>query len=768
MTPENASWAGLAAGSPLVLVGLSWAVLILHAHRPLWRAVDVFLAALLGQGCVRQLLILYVALLQLLGAPRAASGVACSTAVWAVTALHALHAATLASLVLDRALSVRWPSRYRRHPRRDHVRYHVCVLAVIAGFVGLAAMFARPAFTNFRGDACAFLPHQLEPRFALFSASLHGVLAVATVVGALVVEIRRHSRLQRSTSDLRVLAQSDTGTASTQSGRSDARQPFGGPNTGETLHRFNSDTEGSMLSKMYGSSLLLTPPCHAWPNRTTSLPERLRWSTVLSVLALCYLVHHLPLLAMTIVGSWEPTLLPPWPLDSLALWAGLAQDCLLPLVLILSDANFGPWVRKIYQRPGAQLKVPPPLYPGLMSDLKPGPGRYLSPDPVDKRLSLSNGSLFPGGSGPILNNYQHGRGVTRYSRATCMGLAAREIRGYLSHASADNLNSLVAGPKPAVASNTWVQPGPTVMANNAKVQSNNRKAHKATSTACDSESDADFIEPIYASLSDEIGTMSSLGDAASRCCSVTTAANNDFIFHKGPTSQKKQHSQQPQQQQAPPSESSEDEIEVKKVNLEPRKHRVRQRYYHSSQLRALDSSSDEDVKVKQLSDEENNKRISIYNGNNKKRKAHRKVARRRSHVKKLPSSFSMNDLDQIETAVDSSNDLEVVFELPVKSESILSLYRLHFAEMNSPVLNKRESFNRKSSFSHRSPVPVKRSYSNRQQVPADKQPLGTVLSMDSLHSALTRNFSYLDSGELCRHGKMSHPDLQRTFVSDYI
>jgi hypothetical protein len=293
MTPENASWAGLAAGAPLVLVALSWALLILHAHRPLWRAVDVFLAALLGQGCVRQLLTLFVALLQLLGAPRAASGAACSTAVWAVTALHALHAATLASLVLDRALSVRWPSRYRRHPRRDHVRYHVCVLAVISGFVGLAAMFARPAHAFFRGgDACTFLPHQLEPRFALFSASLHGVLAVATFVGVLAVEVRRHRRLQRSTSDLRVLAQSDTGTASTQSGRgSDGlRPPFG-----ETLHRF-SDTDSSMLSKVYGSSLLLTSPCHApWPSRT-ALPERLRWTTVLSVLTLCYLVHDLPLL----------------------------------------------------------------------------------------------------------------------------------------------------------------------------------------------------------------------------------------------------------------------------------------------------------------------------------------------------------------------------------------------------------------------------------------------------------------------------------------
>jgi len=198
-------------------------------------------------------------------------------------------------------------------------------------------------------------------------------------------------------------------------------------------------------------------------------------------------------------------------------------------------------------------------------------------------------------------------GVTRYSRAACMGLAAREIRGYLSHASADNLNNLVSSGPPkqtAVASNTWVQSGPTVMP--AAKAACGRKAHKATSTACDSESDGDFLEPIYASLSDEIGTLSSLGDAASRCCSVTTAANNDFIFHKGP-SQKKALAH---------VDSSEEEVELKKITVEPRKQRVRPRYYQSSQLKALDSSSEEDVKVKQVSDEETKK--GMYTSNKKR------------------------------------------------------------------------------------------------------------------------------------------------------
>lgn len=203
-----------------------------------------------------------------------------------------------------------------------------------------------------------------------------------------------------------------------------------------------------------------------------------------------------------------------------------------------------------------------------------------------------------------------------------MGLAAREIRGYLSHASADNLNNLastggssgIIKVAPVVASNTWVQSGPTVVgvANNNNNHHKGRKAHnKATSTACDSESDAEFLEPIYASLSDEMGTMSSLGDAASRCCSVTTAANNDFIFHKGPA----------QSKNTAAADTSEDDVRVKKMQLEPRKHRVRPRYYQSSQLKVLDSSSEDDVKIKPLSDEENNtSRKGMYNSNKKRYK----------------------------------------------------------------------------------------------------------------------------------------------------
>jgi hypothetical protein len=116
--------------------------------------------------------------------------------------------------------------------------------------------------------------------------------------------------------------------------------------------------------------------------------------------------------AVIIIGSLDPAMLPPWPLDSLALWAGLAQDCLLPICLVLCDANFGPWVARVYRRQGRSSpedKTSPPMFPGLMSELKPSPGRLFAPDPLEGKLPLTNGSLFTTGSA-VMNNYQIGRG----------------------------------------------------------------------------------------------------------------------------------------------------------------------------------------------------------------------------------------------------------------------------------------------------------------------------------------------------------------------
>ncbi|KDR23146.1 hypothetical protein L798_15228 [Zootermopsis nevadensis] len=167
----------------------------------------------------------------------------------------------------------------------------------------------------------------------------------------------------------------------------------------------------------------------------------------------------------------------------------------------------------------------------------------------------------------------------------------------------------------------------------------------------------------------------------------------------------------------------------------------------------------------------------------------------------LPGSLSLNNLDQLlleeddedlvarsgvspqektrnESRTDSSDEREVVLELPLKSESVLSLYQLHL-DREPPVITAsyKEAVTRPFCKQIRGndgvsarPTPLLRRSGHqipparrlcRQKLPAP------VLSFESLTTALScAAVSYLDNGDLCRHGSV--PDLKRVFVSDYI
>ncbi|PNF23937.1 hypothetical protein B7P43_G10037 [Cryptotermes secundus] len=130
----------------------------------------------------------------------------------------------------------------------------------------------------------------------------------------------------------------------------------------------------------------------------------------------------------------------------------------------------------------------------------------------------------------------------------------------------------------------------------------------------------------------------------------------------------------------------------------------------------------------------------------------------------------------------SSDEREVIFELPVKSESVLSLYRLDLdAESRSSECTVTDlSYKDVNSRRFHKQIPGNRHIVGQtparrlaQQTPPmrrihrQKQLPVPVLSVESLTTALTcAGVSYLDNGDLCRHGSV--PDLQRVFVSDYI
>lgn len=122
--------------------------------------------------------------------------------------------------------------------------------------------------------------------------------------------------------------------------------------------------------------------------------------------------------------------------------------------------------------------------------------------------------------------------------------------------------------------------------------------------------------------------------------------------------------------------------------------------------------------------------------------------------------------------------LQVIFELPVKSESVLSLYRLDLdtegrcsepasgKDSNSRHFHKQMPGNRRilgqpPARRLAQQTPPMRRMRRQRQLPVP------VLSVESLTTALRcAGISYLDNGDLCRHGSV--PDLQRVFVSDYI
>ncbi|XP_071454899.1 uncharacterized protein [Hetaerina americana] len=390
---DSREWLAIAATAPLPLLGLSWALLVSRLHRRLWRPVDVFVAALLSAGIAKQALTLAFALLSLLLLPpdaRAGEDAAlheapqpappnhgsaesgwswdstgmlasgptpapreealCSAAVWGLTSAHALQAAALTSLAADRAL-LALGSRPRRF-RAAQARYHVCVLAVVSALVGAAGVFARggsaPSAIRDDDDPCLFLPHQLDGRFALFWICLHGGLLLAGAALGAAIAARLCCCLpggrRRDEEEVPLPSPCDTSTAaSTTSTTASGR-------CGSTTALFAAPAGkcacGSGASLAFGWT---APPTPAPAPRSQDLRAELRWPTVASLLALYYLLNHLPLLAVTVLGTFAPWLLPRrWPLGTVVLWAGLAQDALLPLVLTLADSRFAGWARRVY------------------------------------------------------------------------------------------------------------------------------------------------------------------------------------------------------------------------------------------------------------------------------------------------------------------------------------------------------------------------------------------------------------------------------------
>lgn len=310
------SWIGLSAAAPLIFLICAWVLGVFHSYRRQWRSVDLFLLAVFVQELLMAVQVFAFALLSLM---RPESAAACGAFVWSLSATRTLQAATVASLLVDRALTSQWPYKYRFSVRRHQIRYHLAVLATIAALVGVAAILARPADAPDTFEHCSFMPHALHIRLSLFVLSVYGLLVVAGSVSMGVVQAGRGCTESSPHSDMAPITATNSSTSSS-AGRQNSALHAAASSASTTSSTASSGrlggAHGAMQTASSTSDLVPPPPPHrpppALPNRLqkgvgvnrTGVAARtpasdFRWGTTLAVAALCFLVNHLPYMVST-------------------------------------------------------------------------------------------------------------------------------------------------------------------------------------------------------------------------------------------------------------------------------------------------------------------------------------------------------------------------------------------------------------------------------------------------------------------------------------
>lgn len=347
MDGSTAVWLALTLAAPVTLVPEIALLRLLHSRRAAWHPLDVLIVSLLvGQLCCTLVTFGLSASALMKNAGLWASkeegpSALCAALVSFWAAAHTMHAATLSSLAVDRAMTIRWPYKYRLSVRRTQIRYHVVVLAVVSLLVGVAALFANgsssPSLMESKAG-CHFLPYAFDSRFSLFWLCLHGILLVSTLTAGAVIAVTRImirccpslGLMAGSGSDMRTLGNASEGSSSAATLPLPRYTP--GPAAAALRHHHHHHHSvapalghpnpammfGNSLDKTYSSNLTLHhhhhmelldsgggggkagPPVPAdyadSPSSSYGNWNRQRHSTVAAVLIVAYTTHHVPLL----------------------------------------------------------------------------------------------------------------------------------------------------------------------------------------------------------------------------------------------------------------------------------------------------------------------------------------------------------------------------------------------------------------------------------------------------------------------------------------
>ncbi|XP_057320632.1 uncharacterized protein LOC130664639 isoform X2 [Microplitis mediator] len=382
MRSEVGEWLATCVGSPICILLLSWSLLI-YQNQPssLKRRIDVLTVAVITQSLAHQLGLILYAILTLIH-PANHFGEICSALVWLLNTSSVLQQLTLTSIAIFAAIFNKEDSSLTK----NHLKYHLVSLTVISSCIGFTGIL------NFESDTCVFLAQEVSPKYGLFVNALKILLLFGTICGLCIAIFKDacrspKSELLQSVSDL-----SDTSSK----------------NSGFEHQHHWDPSNGSFTSGSTNSRACLR-------KRKTRVDESGSKSTVFSILFVCYVFDHLPVLVISIRPELLQGFCTP---QNIAIWLPLIKDTLLPVFLAIFDKMFCRYVAKVYTKQDNLRKL---AHCGV-----DGKFRHFEQDAEYKlQLNLNHGLKFPLTNGSLygrLHNHQNPRtgtitmGIQHYPR----------------------------------------------------------------------------------------------------------------------------------------------------------------------------------------------------------------------------------------------------------------------------------------------------------------------------------------------------------------
>jgi len=206
--PQTYSWIALTASAPVILLLTTWTLAVFHCRRRQWSTTDIFLVSILSQSIVQQFLGFMYSTLVLLKLSSIPTGDAvCTGMMWFFIAIPIFKGTTITSLAVDRWLFFS-KFNYRLSVRKNHIRYHVAVLAILSCTVGFTALitFNNPDLltttatdhsfvsSQYSFDQCTFIPFKFDLKFVIFYVSVHLIIILVGML-ALCKSVSHSRRL---------------------------------------------------------------------------------------------------------------------------------------------------------------------------------------------------------------------------------------------------------------------------------------------------------------------------------------------------------------------------------------------------------------------------------------------------------------------------------------------------------------------------------------------------------------------------------------------